>query len=121
MRAQSYYAYGMSLKSDLQATIKGEAEDSPEILETYSHDASLFEVKPQVVTYPKDVADVMALVKYAAANKTDGSNLSITARSAGTDMSGGTVNDSIIADFNRHFNQILDVSSTIGHAQPGVF
>jgi len=64
---------------------------------------------------------VKALVKYAKDNKTKSSNLSITARSAGTDMSGGAVNDSIIADFSRHFNQIFDVSPTIGHAQPGVF
>ncbi|MDB5179332.1 MAG: Oxidoreductase [Patescibacteria group bacterium] len=111
----------MNLKADLQKTIKGEVEDAPEQLETYSHDASLFEVKPQVITYPKDAADVMALVKYATAHKAAQPNLSITARSAGTDMSGGAVNDSIIADFNRHFSKIFEVSSQEAHAQPGVF
>jgi FAD/FMN-containing dehydrogenase len=36
-------------------------------------------------------------------------------------MSGGAVNDSIIADFNRHFTQIFEVTPERAHAQPGVF
>src|SRR6185369_8931063 len=115
------YAYGMNLKDDVSKLISGEVDDAAETLTTYSHDASLFEVRPQVVAYPKDAADVRALVKYAAENKAKNPNLSITARSAGTDMSGGAVGDSIVADFNRHFNQIFDVSSSQAHAQPGVF
>jgi FAD/FMN-containing dehydrogenase len=116
-----YYAYDMNLKSDLQQILKGEVEDSPETLETYSHDASLFEVKPQLVTFPKHAEDVKAMVKYVKDHKAENPNLTITARSAGTDMSGGAVNDSVIADFNRHFNQIFEVTPDSAHAQPGVF
>jgi FAD/FMN-containing dehydrogenase len=111
----------MSLKDELKAIIKGEVDDAPATLETYSHDASLFEVKPQAVAYPQDTADVQALVKYVAAHKKDQPSLSITARSAGTDMSGGAINDGIILDFNKHFTNITEVSPTLGHAQPGVF
>jgi len=111
----------MNIKDDLSRLISGELEDAPATLETYSHDASLFEVKPQLVVYPKDSADVRALVKYAKEHKTKLANLSLTARSAGTDMSGGAVNDSIIADFNRHFTAITEITPTEGHAQPGVF
>lgn len=111
----------MSLKTDISGLIKGEVEDSAEVLTTYSHDASLFEVKPQLVTYPKDSADVAELVRYVNAHKAERPELSLTARSAGTDMSGGAINDSIIADFNRHFREILEVTPTMAHAQPGVF
>jgi FAD/FMN-containing dehydrogenase len=111
----------MSLPEDLSRIIKGEVDTADATLETYSHDASLFEVKPQVVAYPKNSTDVQALVKYVAEHKKAQPGLSLTARSAGTDMSGGAVNDSIIADFNRHFNQIFEVTSDTGHAQPGVF
>ncbi|HEX3082362.1 MAG TPA: FAD-binding oxidoreductase [Candidatus Saccharimonadia bacterium] len=111
----------MNLKSDLAGLIKGEVDDTPETIETYSHDASLFEVDPQVVTFPKDSADVQALVKYVADHKKANPQLSITARSAGTDMSGGAVNDSVIADFNRYFTKIKEVSSTAAHVEPGVF
>lgn len=111
----------MNIKSDLSSLVSGEIEDTPEVLETYSHDASLFEVKPQMVVYPKDARDVKALVKYVKENKKREPNLSITARSAGTDMSGGAVNDSVIADFTRHFTQIFEVTPKEAHAQPGVF
>jgi FAD/FMN-containing dehydrogenase len=111
----------MNLKADLTGLIQGEVEDAPETLETYSHDASLFEVKPQVVVAPKDAADVRALVKYVADNKPANPGLSITARAAGTDMSGGAVNDSVIADFNRHFTAIAKITPTAAHVQPGVF
>lgn len=111
----------MSLKTDISGLIKGEVEDSAEVLTNYSHDASLFEVKPQLVAYPKDSADVVELVRYVKAHKAERPELSITARSAGTDMSGGAINDSIIADFNRHFRQIFEVTPTSAHAQPGVF
>jgi FAD/FMN-containing dehydrogenase len=46
--------------------------------------------------------------------------LSITARSAGTDMSGGAVNESIIVDFTKYFNQIEEVTSKSARTQPGV-
>jgi FAD/FMN-containing dehydrogenase len=111
----------MNLKEDLPKLIKGEVDDAAETLETYSHDASLFEVKPQVVTFPKDTDDVKALVKYVKDNKAQNPGLSITARSAGTDMSGGAINESIIADFNRHFTEVFEVSPTSARTQPGVF
>lgn len=111
----------MNLKSDLSGLIQGEVEDAPEILENYSHDASLFEVKPVVVVAPKDTADVRAVVKYVAEHKAANPELSVTARSAGTDMSGGAINDSIIVDFTRHFTAIHEVSAESAHAEPGVY
>jgi FAD/FMN-containing dehydrogenase len=111
----------MDLKAQLAPLIKGEVDDAAATLETYSHDASLFEIKPQVVAYPKTVADVQALIKYVSSHKPAQPELSITARSAGTDMSGAAINDSIIADFNRHFTAIEEITSDAGHAQPGVF
>jgi FAD/FMN-containing dehydrogenase len=110
-----------NLKADIKRVIKGEVEDAPDTLEKYSHDASLFEVKPQMVAFPKDSADVQALVRYVLEHKKSQPALSITARSAGTDMSGGAINDSVIVDFNRYFTAIESVTKTAAHAQPGVF
>ncbi len=100
---------------------KGESDDSQETLEFYSHDASLFEIVPSVVLFPRDSQDVQTIVKLVADNKASNPELSLTARSAGTDMAGGAVNDSVIVDFNRHFRAIEHVSSAIAQAQPGVF
>lgn len=99
----------------------GETDTSAATLETYSHDASMFEIKPQLVAAPRDAKDVERLVSLVAATKKKNPNLSLTARSAGTDMSGGAINDSIIVDFNKHFTSIESVTDTTGHAQPGVF
>jgi FAD/FMN-containing dehydrogenase len=99
----------------------GQTDTSDATLETYSHDASMFEIKPQLVVVPQDAKDVERLVSVVANAKKAYPNLSLTARSAGTDMSGGAINDSIIVDFNKHFTKIAEVSATAAHAQPGVF
>ncbi|HUC20746.1 MAG TPA: FAD-binding oxidoreductase, partial [Candidatus Polarisedimenticolaceae bacterium] len=111
----------MTLADDIKKFLQGEVDDSEATRDFYSHDASLFEVTPQVVVYPKDGHDLSQLVQYVAEHKKEQPKLSITARSAGTDMSGGAVNDSIIADFSRHFTAIESVSATGAQMQPGVF
>jgi len=103
------------------AGFKGEVDDTPEALEFYSHDASMFELVPKLVVKPQDSADVQALIKQVAAGKAADPTLSVTARSAGTDMAGGAINESIIVDFNKHFNQVEEVTPTYARTQPGVF
>lgn len=104
----------------VQRGFKGEIDDSADTLEFYSHDASMFEIKPQVVVSPLDAHDVETLVTLVGDKKHTMPNLSVTARSAGTDMGGGAINDSVIVDFRKHFTKIEKVSSTAAQAQPGV-
>ena len=104
-----------------QLGFSGETETSDEVLEAYSHDASMFEMKPKVVVVPRNAQDVEKLVGLVAQEKKQHPDLSVTARSAGTDMSGGAINDSIIVDFNKHFGKIESVTATTAHVQPGVF
>ncbi len=100
---------------------KGEIDDSAATKEFYSHDASMFELRPQLVVSPLDAQDVETLVALVADQKAVHKDLSVTARSAGTDMSGGAINDSIIADFNKHFTKIEKITATSAQTQPGVF
>ncbi|HEY6736393.1 MAG TPA: FAD-binding oxidoreductase [Candidatus Saccharimonadia bacterium] len=111
----------MNLKVDLAKFIRGEVDDAPATLETYSHDASLFEVRPQLVVFPKDSADVQAIVKYVSDHKPVNPALSITPRSAGTDMSGAAIGDGIVMDFTKHVNQLIAVSSESATVQPGMY
>ena len=99
----------------------GETDTSAATLETYSHDASMFEITWQLVVSSKDAQDVERLVALVSEAKKKNPALSLTARSAGTDMTGGAINDSIIVDFNKHFTNIQTVTATTAHAQPGVF
>ncbi len=104
-----------------KAGFVGEVSDSVKNKEFYSHDASLFEVKPQLIVFPASVKDVEIVVRLASAFKKTLPELSVTARSAGTDMSGGAINESIIVDFTKYFNKVEQVSAKEAHAQPGVF
>jgi len=99
----------------------GDIDDSATAKELYSHDASFFELRPELVVKPRDAADVMKVVSLVSSEKAKNPALSLTARSAGTDMSGGAINDSVIVDFNKYFTSIEKVDSTSAHAQPGVF
>jgi FAD/FMN-containing dehydrogenase len=103
------------------AGFTGDVDESAEAKEFYSHDASLFEIRPTLIVKPKDSGDVQKLVKAILKGRKSDPNLSVTARSAGTDMSGGAINDSIIADFTTHFDKVLAMSATSAHAQPGVY
>lgn len=105
----------------LKSGFKGDLDDSATAKEKYSHDASMFELRPKLVVMPKDSADVQTLVKLVAKNKSKMPELSVTARSAGTDMAGGAINDSIIVDFNKYFNKVERVTSEEAQTQPGVF
>jgi FAD/FMN-containing dehydrogenase len=111
------------LAEEIKKIIKGDVDESVATLDKYSRDASLFEIRPQVVVFPKDSADVQALVRYVNENKKNNPNLSITARGAGTDMSGGAVNESIIMDMNKYMTGTLEVNKSEKWARvlPGTF
>ena len=109
------------LVSDLKKIVKGDVENDDKTLRTFSHDASIFDVKPKVVVFPKNASDIEALVKYVAENKKKDSSLSLTGRSAGTDMGGGPLNESIIVNFQKYFTHIKSIKDKVGTVEPGVF
>ncbi len=110
----------MSLAEELRAIVKGKVDASRETLDADSRDASLFRVEPKVVVTPEDAADVEAVVAYAAKEKAAGKDVSVTARSAGTDMSGGPLNNSIILDM-KGMNRLLEVGDGFAVVEPGMY
>ncbi len=109
------------MKDEIQKFFKGDIEDAPEVLTKYSHDASLFEVRPELVVFPKDSIDIQNLVKWVTDNKDTQNNLSLTVRAAGTCMSGGAINESIIVDVSRYMNNIVSVDTLRAVVEPGVY
>ncbi len=103
------------------AGFQGDLDDSASAKDFYSHDASLFEIVPELIVFPKDTEDVSILVKLARQEKKHIPNLSLTGRSAGTDMSGGAINDSVIVDFKKYFTKIERIDDHSAQVQPGVF
>lgn len=111
----------LELINKLKEFFRGDISSDEQTLALYSHDTSLFEVKPQVVVFPKDREDVRQLVSFVTHHKKQYPHLSLTARSGGTDMSGGAINDSIIMDFTRYFKHIGDIHEEGTVVEPGVF
>jgi FAD/FMN-containing dehydrogenase len=111
----------MSLADDLKKVMRGEVDDSPQALEADARDASLFYVKPAVVVRPMDAADVCAAVRLVSEKKIHGEDVSLTARAAGTDMSGGPLSNSIILDMTAHLNKLIELKDTSATVEPGMY
>lgn len=120
----------MSLGEELRKVVQGEVRDDERTVATYSRDASLFEIKPQVVVFPEDVDDLKTLVRFVSKKRKKEENVYLTPRSGGTDMTGGSLGESIIVDFTKHFNQVAEVegrshsaqgSAGLALVEPGVF
>ncbi|MDP3710726.1 MAG: FAD-binding oxidoreductase [bacterium] len=110
-----------NLLGDLKNKLKIETKNSREILDSYSRDASLFKIKPQAVVFPKNTEDIKNLVRFAREAKSRGENVSLTARSGGTDMTGGPLTESVVVDMAKHFGRIKEVGSDFATTEPGVF
>ncbi len=104
----------------LKQNFKGEITTDEATLTKFSRDASIFEIQPTAVVSPQDAADVGTLVKYVQANKAEYPELSLTPRAGGTDMTGGSINDSIVINVE-HLNQINNLTNQSVETGPGVF
>ena len=113
------------IKNSLAGIIEGEITLDESVRKTASRDASIFEIMPSCVVYPKHERDIQTVVRFVRDNKAANPELSITVRSAGTCMSGGAINDSIILDVTKYMQGILEVKATekggFGRVLPGTY
>ncbi len=106
----------------LQKQIQGDVVYDENTLQKYSHDTSLFEIKPLAVVYPKNSLDIASIVKFVQDNKFTIPNISITARSGGSDMTGGAIGQGLIIDVTKYMNSFEIFSDELyAQIQPGVF
>lgn len=105
----------------LRDVIAGGVSDDTTTRARYARDTSVFSRTPSIVVYPKHTDDVAQLVRTVAAARADGIHASVTARAAGTDMSGGPLTDSVVAVFTKHMNRIIEVGDGYAVAEPGVY
>lgn len=112
----------MSLATELKDIIAGEVLSDQKTLETFSKDTSLFQVMPEVVVCPQNVSDIKKIVSFVSEHKKDRPTLSITGRSAGTCMTGGPLNESIIVSFTQHLNNgQVDLPNMTARVEPGLY
>ncbi len=89
-----------------EAGFRGVVSSDQSHLAKYSTDESIFAIMPQVVIIPKNRRDVEIAVSVVAHETKRFSSLSLTARAAGTGLSGGSLTDSIVIDTCPHLHHI---------------
>ncbi|MGB9673102.1 MAG: FAD-binding and (Fe-S)-binding domain-containing protein [Anaerolineales bacterium] len=83
----------------------------------YSSDASIYQVKPYGVMFPRSVEDIHSAIQLAAQY-----HIPILARGGGTSMAGQTVNEALVIDTTPYLDKIIEVNpeEKWARAQPGV-
>ncbi len=83
----------------------------------YSTDASVYQIKPLGVVLPKNTNDVLNLMEYSQKN-----SIPLLARGGGSSQCGQTVGESVVLDYSKHQNKILElnVEEKYVWVQPGV-
>lgn len=108
--------------SYLQSHLSGEVLDSPVARKYFSTDASVLEVTPSLIVYPRSTNDIRKVARFSWQLAEKGHVMSITARGSGTDQSGAAIGKGIILVFPAHLNKILelDTQQKLVRVQPGV-
>lgn len=109
------------LRDEIKKIIEGDVSIEEADIEHYARDTSLFYVRPRLVVFPKHKDDVQKLVKFVAEKKGQGEDISLTARAAGTCMTGGPLTESIVFDATRYMNHMEEVTDSYALTEPGVF
>ena len=71
----------------------------------YATDASIYQVEPAAVAFPRSAQQARAVILAAA-----DAGVSVTPRGAGTSLAGGAIGDGMIVDFSRHNRQITELN-----------
>lgn len=103
--------------SELAALVKGRLHTDRTTRLLYATDASVYRILPAAVLLPADADDLVHAVKFAAAH-----DVPVTARTAGTSLSGQAAGRGLIIDFSHGFDKILEIDpeNRTVHVQPGV-
>src|SRR5208283_386155 len=70
----------------------------------YATDASIYQIEPLAVAFPRTVRQVSALVDAAVQT-----GLAVTSRGARTGLTGGAVGEGLVIDFSRYCRPIQDL------------
>ena len=109
-----------ALASELARGLTGGAEDvfvdRPNRL-LFATDASIYEMEPVAVVYPRTREDVQHVVRVAAERR-----VPVLSRGAGTSLAGQTVNHAIVLDCSRHMSDLieLNVDEQWARVEPGI-
>ncbi|HEV2972083.1 MAG TPA: anaerobic glycerol-3-phosphate dehydrogenase subunit C [Pirellulales bacterium] len=103
------------IQDDLRGLVSGDVRCDDVFVQLYASDASVYQIRPLGVVRPRNSADVVATLQYAAEKK-----IPIHARGAGTGLAGESLGAGLILDFSRYMRRILRIDDDRVRVQPGV-
>lgn len=106
----------------LQEHILGEVVTSQAILNAMARDASVLEIHPEMVIYPRTTNDIRKTARFAWQLAEKGHTLPLTVRGGGTDTTGGAIGRGAIVSTKAHLQKILefDAKQKLLRVQPGL-
>ncbi len=87
----------------LKAALKGELSTDAATRGRYATDASIYQIVPAAVAFPRDAADIETAVSIAHE-----AGVPVIARGGGTSQNGQPIGTGLVLDCSRHFNRLLD-------------
>lgn len=99
----SSFTRNTGLERRLAAAIEGETAFDRFTRGRYATDASIYQIMPQGIVFPKGVADIEATIEIAREH-----GLPVIMRGGGTSQNGQPIGDGLVVDCSRHFNGVLD-------------
>ena len=105
------------LADELRGEIAGEVRFDEMTRGLYSTDASIYQISPVGVVFPRTAADVQAAIGVAVRH-----HVPLLPRGSGTSLSGQTVGAALVIDFSRFMNRILEIDTArkLVRIEPGV-
>lgn len=103
------------IQDDLRGLVRGDVNCDDLSLQLYATDASVYEVRPLGVVRPRNAADVVACVQYAAEKR-----IPLQPRGAGTGLAGESLGRGLVIDFSRYMRRIVSVEEDRVRVQPGI-
>ncbi|MCA8992541.1 MAG: anaerobic glycerol-3-phosphate dehydrogenase subunit C [Planctomycetaceae bacterium] len=100
---------------DLSGEFEGDLRFDEVTRQTYSTDASLYQIRPLGIACPRHKDDVKLLAKYSAERY-----VPLVPRGAGTGLAGGAIGKGLIVDFSRYMRDIEEIGTDTVRVQPGV-
>ena len=102
------------LARELERAVRGEVRFDGYSRALYNSDASIYQMEPLGVVFPRDAEDVSAAVKLAAQY-----GAPILPRGGGTSLAGQGTNRAMVLDFSKYMNRLEELNAEEGWARVG--
>ncbi len=88
----------------LERRVDGDVRFDSYSRELYATDASIYELTPIGVVYPRSTDDVASVISYCADRE-----IPVLPRGGGTSLAGQTVNEAVVLDFTKYMADVIEV------------